>query len=129
MALRKRPNHLDDDPDVTRLELELVRVLQAQLADLDYNSPDCLALAIDMFDKARVERQEVARRLGVGTTTVSRWAAREIEPRAAAFRKAMLSEMRAVMADVVTDRNEKYAKLKKRPKVAGKPGRPIPAIP
>lgn len=123
MALRKNshPNSMDEDLEVARLELDLAHVLQARLDRLDFNERDSLSRAMDIFDKARVERQRVAEQLGVGDTTVSRWSSREIQPRAVAFRKAMLAEMRELMAEIVKDRSAKLRTLEaERPVGAGK---------
>jgi len=111
VVLRNRPNHLDNNLAVARIERDLAVVLEHELEALDHNAPDCLALALDVLDKAGIERQRTAGHLGVGTTTVSRWASKEIVPRATAFRKAMLAGMRELMAEVLNEYEVRVRRL------------------
>jgi hypothetical protein len=109
--MSNNPNHLDEDPVLARLHLQLLLALQENFGRIDPDDPECLKLALDIFDKARVEHGLVAAQLGVGPSTVSRWSTKAIRPKSIAFRRAMLSGMVLYFDHLIDVQKELIAEL------------------
>jgi DNA-binding transcriptional regulator YiaG len=117
--------NLEQNYDYLASHLMKLKTLRASLGEIDAEAVDCLKDAVEIFAAAQIEQKELARRLGVGAPTVSRWSTTASRPRSLIFRKALLGEMERIMTEIVIEHEERLGKLRKVAK-RGRRGGPEP---
>lgn len=80
-----------------------------QMAKLNPREKSTLVAAIDALTKAGIEQKEIALKLGVSRTTVSRWAVGEKPPRAPAYTEAMVLNLMTIMTKIAAAQKESDA--------------------